>query len=131
MKIAWRYESLSRGGEPPHSSMGEQHITDAKSLSVPFCHTFDLTTKLESRDCKGDLDMQMMLGQQILRDETKKSNPFLKPSLFTSRSIRRAMDSPEANSGIEQIRISKIADRYLVFDADHTRDGQSRSKFCY
>ncbi|KAG7121425.1 hypothetical protein HYQ45_014607 [Verticillium longisporum] len=38
---------------------------------------------------------------------------FLNPSLFTSRSIRRAMDSPEASSAIEQIRISKIADRYL------------------
>ncbi|KAG7107881.1 hypothetical protein HYQ44_012871 [Verticillium longisporum] len=91
MKIAWRYESLSRGGEPPHSSMGEQQISDAKSLSVPFCHAFDLATKLESRDLL-----------------------FLNPSLFTSRSIRRAMDSPEASSAIEQIRISKIADRYLL-----------------
>lgn len=40
------------------------------------------------------------------------------------------MDSPEASSAIEQIRISKIADRYLVFDADHVSILRRRHHLC-
>ncbi|OAA56006.1 PAXNEB protein superfamily [Cordyceps fumosorosea ARSEF 2679] len=53
MKIAWRYETLGNRVSP--SREPTQPVSSQQSASSAFCHTFNLTKKLESRDIKGQL----------------------------------------------------------------------------
>ncbi|TQV93031.1 PAXNEB protein superfamily [Cordyceps javanica] len=53
MKIAWRYETLGNRVSP--SREPTQTAVPQHDAAVPFCHTFNLTKKLQSSDIKGQL----------------------------------------------------------------------------
>ncbi|ATY65479.1 PAXNEB superfamily [Cordyceps militaris] len=53
MKIAWRYEALGNRVSPSRDPT--QTPSPQQSTAAAFCHTFNLTKKLESSDVKGQL----------------------------------------------------------------------------
>ncbi|OAR02534.1 hypothetical protein LLEC1_07990 [Akanthomyces lecanii] len=70
MKIAWRYETLGNRVSP--SREPAQQATTQQSAAAAFCHTFNLTKKLESSDIKGQL-----FGSPIVNGFSR-STPFFR-----------------------------------------------------
>ncbi|KAH7349368.1 paxneb protein [Plectosphaerella cucumerina] len=52
MKIAWRYETLNRNGGRAEPDAPASNITSSGGV---FCHSFDLASRLDPKDIKGQL----------------------------------------------------------------------------
>jgi len=55
MKIAWRYETLGNSSKRPGPAKESSQSTLPNQGEHPFCHSFDLTRRLESTEIKGQV----------------------------------------------------------------------------
>lgn len=103
MKIAWRYETLGNSSSRNSLAQGPSHATG--STTGTFCHSFDLTKRLESNHVKGRLHTTMVGDttsfDKFLADTTSIVNTsprdsihrvvipgLLSPTLYRPRSCR-------------------------------------------
>ncbi|KAI8631958.1 PAXNEB-domain-containing protein [Xylariaceae sp. FL1651] len=77
MKIAWRYDSLGSIGAPrDREAQQRQGISNADTIST-FCHSFDLTKKLNPGDVKGQVGFHpSMAGPDLGSRHGDSSSPF-------------------------------------------------------
>ncbi|KAI6093984.1 PAXNEB-domain-containing protein [Hypoxylon rubiginosum] len=82
MKIAWRYESLSSGGGPRDRDAIQRQNSSAAGTTSIFCHSFDLTKRLNPTDVKGQIGFHPSMGMPNLsspgRDTSSPLKQFIK-----------------------------------------------------
>ncbi|KAF5239554.1 hypothetical protein FAUST_4875 [Fusarium austroamericanum] len=86
MKIAWRYETLGQRNIPARDSQGP---TSPGQIQSTFCHTFDLTKRLENSAIKGQLHTMPVEGPLASPTHT----PFQKFITEVTSKIRNAPPS--------------------------------------
>ncbi|KAI1383371.1 PAXNEB-domain-containing protein [Hypoxylon trugodes] len=90
MKIAWRYESLASGGAPRDRNALQRQSSSSTGATI-FCHSFDLTKRLNPTDAKGQIGFHPSMSLPTLSRPKDPSSPF---KIFIKDVTQKLENSP-------------------------------------